>query len=539
MSRTPIRAAFTARRSPRIAAVALLCLLGASRLHADGPPLRIGTIRVQSLDVYSPAEELRGGFYRLTDKLHIETRPSLIRGFLLFKEGDPYIPERLEETERNLRALSFLKSAKVTAEAPHDGVVDVTVVTQDSWSLEPASDAGMKGGVSTFGVSLTDTNLLGWGRQLGLSYDKGVTRNRAAIDYRDPALPFPYWHTRLTWAQNSDGFERTAGVIKPFYSFTTPSAFTFFFTNLRQHDTLYEAGRVSEIFAQHHQEAIASYGVALAPNDYTANRLTFGYHLLFDSFGDTHRNPYDFLPGDRKFHYLFTRFDRIDNDFVTMDYVDRDMRLQDFNLGEQFSTELALSPRSFGSPSTTGLVRVSEARGILLRPGSFVLPQAGFETRLDHGLQNGIVFAGAKYVHRFDTDRPQTLVGRIVVNSGWRLDHDVQFFADGGNGLRGYRLHSFAGSRNIIMNLEDRLYLGRELLQLVSPGVVAFVDSGNATYGGFARLMRLKTDIGIGLRLGLPRTPKNSLRFDVALPLNRDAFGRRGVVVSFSSGQAF
>jgi hypothetical protein len=514
-------------------------LLLASAAIAEDAPLRIGTIRIQALDVYSPVEAMRGSFYRLTDRLHFNTRPSLVRGFLLFKEGDPYVPEKLAETERNLRALSFMKSAKVTAEPPHDGVVDVTVVTQDAWSLEPGSEAGSKGGVTTFGLSLTDTNLAGWGRQVGLSYNKGVTRSRAAIDYRDPAFPRPYWQTRLTWAQNSDGFERTAGIIKPFYSFATPTAFTFFFTNVRQSDTLYGDAQVSEIFKQHHHEAIASYGLALAPNDDVANRLTFGFHYLFDDFGTLHHSPDEALPDTREFHYLFSRYEHVDNRFVTLDYVDRDQRLEDFNLGNQFAAELGLSPKSFGSPSTSGLVRISEARGFVFGPRSFVIPQAGFEGRLDNGLQNGIFSAGAKYVHRFDTAFPQSLVGRVIVDSGWRLDRDLQFFADGGNGLRAYRLHSFEGNKNIVMNLEQRVYLGRELLQLVSPGVVAFIDAGNATYGGFTQLMRLKTDIGIGFRLGLPRTPKNLLRIDLAMPLNRDPLGRRGLVVSFSSGQAF
>jgi outer membrane translocation and assembly module TamA len=89
------------------------------------------------------------------------------------------------------------------------------------------------------------------------------------------------------------------------------------------------------------------------------------------------------------------------------------------------------------------------------------------------------------------------------------------------------------------MNLEERLYLGREILQLASPGVVAFVDAGNATDGGFSDLMKLKTDIGVGIRVGLPRTPKNLLRIDLSYALNDDPLGRRGWMVSFSSGQAF
>ena len=70
-------------------------------------------------------EQQHGSFYRLADRLHIETRRRVIENFLLFHAGDVYQPERLAETERNLRALGFLKSASVTASPPHDGIVDV------------------------------------------------------------------------------------------------------------------------------------------------------------------------------------------------------------------------------------------------------------------------------------------------------------------------------------------------------------------------------------------------------------------------------
>jgi len=125
------------------------------------------------------------------------------------------------------------------------------------------------------------------------------------------------------------------------------------------------------------------------------------------------------------------------------------------------------------------------------------------------------------------------------MSSGWRLDGEQQFFADGLTGLRGYRAHAFAGSRAFVLNVEERLYLGREILQLASPGIVAFADAGNATSGGFTNLMHVKSDVGIGLRMGLPRTPKNLLRIDLAYALNRDPLGRKGWLVAFSSGQAF
>jgi outer membrane translocation and assembly module TamA len=115
----------------------------------------------------------------------------------------------------------------------------------------------------------------------------------------------------------------------------------------------------------------------------------------------------------------------------------------------------------------------------------------------------------------------------------------VQFFADGASGLRGYRLHSFAGDRNLIVNLEQRLFLGRELLQIVSPGVVAFMDVGSATNRSFLSGSQWKSDVGVGIRLGLPRTPRNLLRIDFAYPLNANLSGSRHFLVSFSSSQAF
>ena len=116
----------------------------------------------------------------------------------------------------------------------------------------------------------------------------------------------------------------------------------------------------------------------------------------------------------------------------------------------------------------------------------FVLPSFAVSSRFDGGPAHAVASSSLLYVRRAETAHPRALVARVAVTSGWRVDRDVQFFADGLTGLRGYRAHSFAGTRAIVMNLEERLYLGREVLQLASPGLVAFIDAGNATSGGFA-----------------------------------------------------
>ena len=96
---------------------ALLVVAALSNAQTN-PELRIGKITIEALDVYSHTEADRGFFYRTASRLHIETRDSVIRKFLLFREGDVFNPVRLEETERNLRGQHYLNSASVTALPP-------------------------------------------------------------------------------------------------------------------------------------------------------------------------------------------------------------------------------------------------------------------------------------------------------------------------------------------------------------------------------------------------------------------------------------
>ncbi|MFY9551749.1 MAG: hypothetical protein WAU32_11400, partial [Thermoanaerobaculia bacterium] len=175
-------------------------------------------------------------------------------------------------------------------------------------------------------------------------------------------------------------------------------------------------------------------------------------------------------------------------------------------------------------------------------PGAaFARAGAAFETRVKGGLQNAILTATGLLVVPHRTSVAQTTVARIVFQRGWNLDEDVQFFADGDHGLRGYRLYAFEGDRRFIFNLEHRIFGGFEVLQLFTLGAAVFVDSGTAVpEGAPLRFSAFKTDAGAGLRIGIARAARsNVLRLDYAYAFDADPRGKRGWLVSFSSGQAF
>src|SRR5689334_19541451 len=72
-------------------------------LEQDGA--LIGEIRVETEDVFDLSDPHENKYlYRLANRLHVTTRPWLIRRLLLFKTGDQVSHRVINETERVIRA---------------------------------------------------------------------------------------------------------------------------------------------------------------------------------------------------------------------------------------------------------------------------------------------------------------------------------------------------------------------------------------------------------------------------------------------------
>ena len=504
-------------------------------------PLRVGEIHVRSLDVFSPEEAAKGWFYRTANALHLETRTSVIRKFLLFQTGDPYDRFLLEQTERNLRQLRFIKSASITAGPPHDGVVDVEVVTQDSWTLDPGVSLGGRGGAVTWSIALQERNILGSGKEVGFTYDKESERTIRFLEFHDPALFAAYWTTDLTYAQNTDGGQERAVYAKPFVSFADPYAAGVLYNHLRFAQNLYARGRPLSRYNLNRRQFRLDYARAVEGGDTFARRVGLAFEYLDERYRSTTVYPVQIVPEDHTFRYFSVFYQQASNDFLKLNYVNRDLRYEDFNLGLTFVAALAVSPHAFGAPRTTFFGRAGVGGGLRLGKGSFLLGRVDFQTRLDSGPKNAILSASFGWVRKWDTVTLQTTVSRLRLDYGWNLDQNVQFFADGATGLRGYRLQAFEGNKRLIWNFEHRVFSGREILQLFSPGLAVFADTGLATNANVPlRLANFKTDIGLGLRFGIARAAGNDiLRLDMAYALNTDQRGKKGWLVSFSSGQSF
>jgi Surface antigen variable number repeat/Omp85 superfamily domain len=520
------------------AAVAISAGIAAFPLRADEPP-QIREIRIESENVFEDAET--SVLARLADAIHGVTRPEVIRRELLFSEGDTLDPEKLAETERNLRALDLFRSVKIRVEPVASNLVDVVVHTRDGWTTQLSGSLGRSGGRNKFRAEIQENNLLGFGKSMSVSFSSNPDRDTRAIAYEDPQFLGRRLTLDVLYASMSDGERRKFALTRPFRSLETTSGGAAIYEELRQSTRIYGGGSEIAQFESDTRFLELSAGKRiLADSIRPIARLTAGYRREEARFA-YEEGLEDALPDERRFGFFFGRLDLLDPRFVVEQGIYSFSRDEDFDVGSRLSFELGYSPRLLGAEERF-LGRMLLARGLSFQSG-FLIGSLSARTRalpggsLEHSIVEGTLLA----VWRPVENVPQTVVARAQLSLGDDLDRDVQLTADGANGLRGYRLHAFTGNRRLLVNVEDRIRLTRELVHLFEIGAAAFVDVGYAwPEGSPLRLSDLRADAGIGLRIALPRAPSLGLfRLDVAYAMRPDLQGRRGWLLSFSSSQAF
>lgn len=209
-----------------LTSAALLLAAGDAGAQVARPDsLVIGAIRFESDDVFTAAEVaaasgLNGTLRRTMNALHAQTRERVVRRELLFKVGDRFLPDRLAETERNLRRLGVLAEvAVVPVDTTAEGQVTVRVAYRDSWTLATGfSFAAASDGTVRGSVSLTERNFLGQavvvqglvGRDADATYGRVYFRQNRFF-----GTPFAL---ELNEEERSFGHDRWARIGYPFRS---------------------------------------------------------------------------------------------------------------------------------------------------------------------------------------------------------------------------------------------------------------------------------------------------------------------------------
>ena len=491
----------------------------------------IGNIAIDNENIFNlddPKDDK--GLFRLADHLHVKTRASVIRHQLLFKSGDRYSRRLLDESERILRQEGYFYDAWIRAVRYHDSKVDVVVTTKDVWTLNPGFNFGRSGGTNSTGVKLEDSNLLGTGAGVTLSYSSNVDRTATQLSLNDEHAFGTWTSVQANFANLSDGYQREFTVQRPFYSLNTPWAAGVYGIHDRQTDSLWDRGQIIDQFQDMPQGAQVYVGLSHGLQDGWVHRwsagITYDEHRFapLATFLDTNPLASDphfvyLLPQDRRFLYPWVQFDLIQDDYLRLFNHDQIGRTEDFYVGTAASVRAGFASSSFGSSSSAVLLQSSATRGFR-RGRSTLLLYGDFSGRISEGkLYNGIADASIRYY--VEQSKNWLFFTTFLGTKGWRLDLDNQILLGGDNGLRGYPLRYQSGTGRVLFSVEQRYFTDWYPFRLFRVGGAVFFDAGR-TWGttplGQPSLGLLK-DAGFGLRFGNARSGLgNVVHVDLAFP---------------------
>jgi len=510
----------------------LFCLYAAPLSAAPRAALRlpagliISSITIETHNVFEtelPSENKL--IYRTANRIHSQTRDGVISRELLFEAGDRYDAALVAETERNLRALPFVRRAEIEAAVNSNGTVDVVVRTYDSWTLEVVANYKRAGGATSIKAGIAEGNILGQGKSGSAVYSNDWGSGSADFSYKDRQF---LHYKRLQYsvaARTAPGSQNLSlSFDRPFYASIARSAVggsVSYGSN--------PAGAVTRRVA----EAGVNYGISLAPSTERTRRVKFGLVA--------HRSESTGPAPDREqlvTIQLGAEWEELD--FLTVRRIQKFTHDEDYNLGFGVFPSLSWAPaiRALGTAQTPLMPSVTVRKGYTWG-NQLLLLNSGYSSKYFNG-GNGNIVASFNAVYYLRGLRYQTLAFHTGLDLGWRLDPASPLALGEFNGLRGYGVGQFTGSRRFLLNIEDRVYVWDDLLRLLDVGMVLFCDSGYVWQAQVpVKLSDLKNSVGVGLRVAPSRSSSNSpVRIDLARALNGSP-GRPRWSLSVLGGQAF
>lgn len=142
----------------------------------------ISIVRLNPFGEYVEDLDKKAGktYQKVGNSIHILSKERIVRKNLLFRPYDIFSAKDMEDTERLLRSLPFIKEASIRTVETEGAYVDLQVVVKDQWSMGGDADPES---LTEFAGSLYDYNFLGWGHRItaSLYYDQ---ETKPRVGYR-------------------------------------------------------------------------------------------------------------------------------------------------------------------------------------------------------------------------------------------------------------------------------------------------------------------------------------------------------------------
>ena len=483
--------------------------------------------------------------YSSANKLKMSTREEVIRRELLFKVGDPVDQFTIDETVRILRRFPFIRNVEVNSAPVGNGnEVAITLSVQDTWTFLPQLNYSSGSGTTKQSMGIVESNIGGFGKRGELLYEKEDQRNSVQAVLEDPRVLGTFHRLLLAHFDRSDGRRSILEIGRPLRTVLEREAWNFRADVGDTIGRLFRNGDERFIFGQEKTDFSGRYSILRGEPEIAVYRYMFGYDYSHHHFTQAELSDFEDLeidpttinndpalvPENRRFSGPALGIQKIDPDFISLAYIDRFDRVQDYNLGDEYSFNLSFFPTFLGSDEGAVAASANRNRGLRLSGTSFLRGEIGASTRVtDDSFENNLLRAEARWYDVLGEVTlgglfvgKHTLAANVMADYGDNLDLDREFLLGADSGLRGYDARTFTGDKRFVLNVEDRVHLVEDLFSLVSMGAAVFADVGGTTEKHFGEIFshNLYGDVGIGLRFAFPRSSGGQvLRLDVSFPV--------------------
>jgi hypothetical protein len=503
---------------------------------------RIDFVRLAPVDPHDPLP-------LVLDKVHVTSKPSVLRHELLVREGSAWSDVLVDESARNLRLLpqlSLVLCVPMRGSAPDR--VRLVVITKDVWSLYVDFNVvGTSGGLELLDLEPKETNFAGLhqtvlgrfvlqplsyslggsylaprfaGRWLSLNADANVIINRATGSpeghYGSVGTGRPLYSSMTAWAWAADVqwddevYRRYSNAAVDSFTPTTsgssapvvPVPWVY-----RRRTILEEA------------EAVRSYGWQTKNDFAVGTSMGNASYVVPQTPGVDRTEISQFkavaVPISEARAGPFVQWHAYTSDFLRITDFDTLALQEDYRLGQEVYVRVYPVLRALGSSRDFLGTYASASYGVRIGDGvARVLVESTIEAQTDR-------ISDASLNTELGVATPRILgIGRLVLDltvlDRWRNYMNVLSYLGSDSRLRGYPTAYFYGSDVVVSNLEFR---SRPVeIASLQFGATAFYDVGDA-FSGFENL-HPRQSAGLGLRVLFPQVTRSVLRLDVGVPFS-------------------
>ena len=489
----------------------------------------INDIIVDNRDVFDLNDPKENNFlYRLANKIHVVTKPKIIKKNILLQEGDAVSVQQMAESERILRNTSYIIEADLClVPSKEEDKVDLKVTTRDLWTLQGDISFSRQGGDNSNSIGIEDQNIFGTGAAVAIGRIKDSERTSSVFGFENEHFLRRWQRFALRHADSDDGFSTHVSIGQPFYSLDTRFSWSAVYNHRELEQDIYDLGEEIDVFDDTRRSASFSLGFSKGLQHGVTHRYQVGF-IKSDSQARAvaETSNLSLLPQNRDLAYPYIGYEYVEDKFITAENYLLIGREEDLFLGKRFNLQVGYSPSEWTDDNNAWIFSSSYNQGILRGKHLLLLGSHVDGLQVDNRAVNTLWSNSLRYFYRHSRHRSNFI--RLAGSMGDNLEANSQPFLGGESGLRGYPNRFQRGNHRALLSLEQRYYSDWEPFHLVRVGAAIFYDIGR-TWGanetGATERGWLQS-AGIGLRLGSTKSSFGRvLHIDFVFPFDGEEDG--------------